>query len=84
MEHLNYQLSETKIRIFIVYNERKYGIIVKDTNNILIIREIENRYDFANAVLAIHPDAIEKSMYIKVFEELHPELALKLLEFINK
>lgn len=80
-------MSNLKMTIFIIGGEglgKIYGMIVKHANNILLIKEICNRYDFADAVLAIHPDATEKAMYIKTFEESYPELGIKLSEFINK
>jgi hypothetical protein len=73
------------MKIFIISAEgldKKYGMIV-DKDSVLLIRQIHDRYDFAEAVLALNPDATEEALYIKTFEKCYPKLANKLLNFIN-
>jgi hypothetical protein len=75
------------MRIFIIGGEglcKKYGMIVINVDDILLIREIHDRYDFAEAILALHPEAVEESLYIKTFEQKYPNLAEELSKFINK
>lgn len=80
----HYTKNPSNIRIFIIGEQhlcKKYGMIVKDVDNILLIKEIHDRYDFVDAVLAITPDATEQAMYIKDFESKYPKLAEKLYQF---
>lgn len=81
----HYTKTPSNIRIFIIGEQslcKKYGMIVKDIDNILLFKEIHDRYDFADGVLALETNAIEESIYIKDFEKKYPELYSKIYKFI--
>jgi hypothetical protein len=74
-----------KIKIFIIGGRgvgKTHAMVVEDMCEVLAIRQIFDRYDFAAGVLAVAPDAEEEAYYIGLFEDKYPALAYKLKEFM--
>lgn len=75
-----------KIKIFIIAGrgvDKTHAMVVEDMCDVITIRQIFDRYDFAAGVLALAPDAEEEAYYIGLFEDKYPELAHKLKEFMT-